>query len=166
MREQGSLFIEVIVACAVLVIFAMTALSNGLALYREAALEYEVQRLLSDIRYMREISRTTESWPRYMEVKEAYQLPMRRQAKMQFRHGGYTMLAGSVIRGSHDFLPGIVLTGRFATSSRDGMALTFGDDGLLATPCTMLLYMEGHPQSARKLILSAGGRCRVQRSIK
>lgn len=64
-----------------------------------------------------------------MEVKEAYQLPMRRQAKMQFRHGGYTMLAGSVIRGSHDFLPGIVLTGRFATSSRDGMALTFGDDG-------------------------------------
>lgn len=63
MREQGSLFIEVIVACAVFVIFAMTALPNGLALYREAALEYEVQRLLSDIRYMREISRTTESWP-------------------------------------------------------------------------------------------------------
>ena len=51
-------------------------------------------------------------------------------------------------------------------SSRDGIALTFGDDGLLATPCTMVIYMEGHPQSARKLILSAGGRCRVERSVK
>ncbi len=156
----------VIIACAVLAVFAMVALPNGLAIYREAAVEYEVQCLLSDIRYMREVSRTTERWPKSMERRDAYQLPLRRQAQMRFRRGGYTMLAGSAVHSSHDFLPGIVITGRFATSSRDGIALTFGDDGLLATPCTMLIYMEGHPQSARKLILSAGGRCRVERSVK
>ena len=66
MREQGSLLVEVIVACAVLAILAMAALPRGLLLYREAALEYEVQCLLSDIRYMREISRTTEQWPESM----------------------------------------------------------------------------------------------------
>ena len=47
MREQGSLLVEVIVACAVLAILAMAALPRGLLLYREAALEYEVQCLLS-----------------------------------------------------------------------------------------------------------------------
>ena len=166
MKEHGSLLIEVIIACAVLAVFAMVALPNGLAIYREAAVEYEVQCLLSDSRYMREVSRTTERWPKSMERRDAYQLPLRRQAQMRFRRGGYTMLAGSAVHSSHDFLPGIVITGRFATSSRDGIALTFGDDGLLATPCTMLIYMEGHPQSARKLILSAGGRCRVERSVK
>lgn len=165
MREQGSLLLEVIIACAVLMVLAMAALPNGLALYREAALEYEAQCLLSDIRYMREVSRTTESWPRHMEKKAVYQLPPRRQAQMRFRHGGYTMLAGSAVQRRHDFLPGIVLTGRFATGKTDGTALTFGDDGLLATPCTMLLYMEGHPQAARKIILSAGGRCRIERRL-
>ena len=147
MKEHGSLLIEVIIACAVVAVFAMVALPNGLAIYRE-------------------VSRTTERWPKSMERRDAYQLPLRRQAQMRFRRGGYTMLAGSAVHSSHDFLPGIVITGRFATSSRDGIALTFGDDGLLATPCTMLIYMEGHPQSARKLILSAGGRCRVERSVK
>ena len=166
MKEHGSLRIEVIIACAVLAVVAMGALPNGLAIYREAAVEYEVQCLLSDIRYMREVSRTTERWPKSMERRDAYQLPLRRQAQMRFRRGGYTMLAGSAVHSSHDFLPGIVITGRCATSAWDGSALTVGVDGLLATPCTMLIYMEGHPQSARKLILSAGGRGRVERSVK
>ena len=60
MKEHGSLLIEVIIAGAVLAVFAMVALPNGLAIYREAAVEYEVQCLLSDIRYMREVSRPTE----------------------------------------------------------------------------------------------------------
>ena len=42
MKEHGSLLIEVIIACAVLAVFAMVALPNGLAIYREAAVEYEV----------------------------------------------------------------------------------------------------------------------------
>ena len=53
MKEHGSLLIEVIIACAVLAVFAMVALPNGLAIYREAAVEYEVQCLLSDIRHAR-----------------------------------------------------------------------------------------------------------------
>ena len=60
MKEHGSLLIEVIIACAVLAVFAMVALPNGLAIYREAAVEYEVQCLLSDIRYMRDGTRAEE----------------------------------------------------------------------------------------------------------
>lgn len=164
MREQGSLLIEVIIACAAIMVLAATALPNGLALYREAALEYEVQCLLSDIRYVREVSRTTERWPRSMEQSTVYQLPLDRQAQMRFRQGGYTMLAGMKVCSSHDFLPGIALKGRFVTGRGDGPPLTFGNDGLLTTPCTMLLYVEDHPQFVRKIILSAGGRCRVERS--
>lgn len=53
MKEQGSLLLEVIVACAVLAVLSMAALPRALAIYREAALEYEMQCLLSDIRYVR-----------------------------------------------------------------------------------------------------------------
>ncbi|WP_270400287.1 type II secretion system protein [Mitsuokella multacida] len=163
MREQGSLLVEVIVACAVLAILAMAALPRGLLLYREAALEYEVQCLLSDIRYMREISRTTEQWPESMKQNGKQRPPQRRQARMQFRRTGYTMLAGGVTHKRHDFLPGMELTGGFATGAIDGPILTFGDDGLLKTPCTMVLSWADSPKSLRKIILSAGGRCRVER---
>lgn len=64
MKEQGSLLLEVIVACAVLAVLSMAALPRALAIYREAALEYEMQCLLSDIRYVREISRRRRSGPR------------------------------------------------------------------------------------------------------
>ncbi|WP_302296429.1 pilus assembly FimT family protein [Mitsuokella multacida] len=165
MREQGSLLIELIIACAVLVILSMAALPRGLTLYREAALEYEVQHLLGDIRYMRGISRTTQIWPQSMKRKADQQLPPWRQAQMQFRRTGYTMRAGNVTHRRYDFLPGIELKGRFVTGSLDGPALTFGNDGLLTTPCTMVLFWTDAPQSGRKLILSAGGRCRVERRL-
>ena len=75
MKEQGSLLLEVIVACAVLAVLSMAALPRALAIYREAALEYEMQCLLSDIRYVREISRTTQVWPKSMKGKAEQQLP-------------------------------------------------------------------------------------------
>ena len=74
MKEQGSLLLEVIVACAVLAVLSMAALPRALAIYREAALEYEMQCLLSDIRYVREISRTTQVWPKSMKGKAEQQL--------------------------------------------------------------------------------------------
>lgn len=117
MKEQGSLLLEVIVACAVLAVLSMAALPRALAIYREAALEYEMQCLLSDIRYVREISRTTQVWPKSMKGKAEQQLPSWRQAQMRFRRTGYTMLAGSARQGSHDFLPGIELKGRFVTGT-------------------------------------------------
>lgn len=106
MKEQGSLLLEVIVACAVLAVLSMAALPRALAIYREAALEYEMQCLLSDIRYVREISRTTQVWPKSMKGKAEQQLPSWRQAQMRFRRTGYTMLAGSARQGSHDFSAG------------------------------------------------------------
>lgn len=95
MKEQGSLLLEVIVACAVLAVLSMAALPRALAIYREVALEYEMQCLLSDIRYVREVSRTTQVWPQSMKGKAEQQLPSWRQAQMRFRRTGYTMLAGS-----------------------------------------------------------------------
>ena len=164
MREQGSLLVEVIVACAVLAILAMAALPRGLLLYREAALEYEVQCLLSDIRYMREISRTNNGLES-MKQKPKQQLPQRRQARMQFRRTGYTMLAGGG--------PANAIFCRASSSRRlrdggsmDGPALAFGDDGIFKTPCTMVLFWTDSPQSLRKIILSAGGRARVERHRK
>ncbi len=73
------------------------------------------------------------------------------------------MLAGSARQGSHDFLPGIELKGRFVTGDMDGPALAFGDEGILMTPCTMVLFWTEAPQSLRRIILSAGGRARVER---
>lgn len=163
MKEQGSLLLEVIVACAVLAVLSMAALPRALAIYREAALEYEMQCLLSDIRYVREVSRTTQVWPKSMKGKAEQQLPSWRQAQMRFRRTGYTMLAGSARQGSHDFLPGIELKGRFVTGDLDGPALAFGDEGILMTPCTMVLFWTEAPQSLRRIILSAGGRVRVER---
>ena len=86
MKEQGSLLLEVIVACAVLAVLSMAALPRALAIYREAALEYEMQCLLSDIRYVREISRTTQVWPKSMKGKAEQQLPSWRQAQMRGLH--------------------------------------------------------------------------------
>lgn len=160
--EQGFMAVEAIFACLVVMLFASVAIPRAAAFYREAVLEYELQSLLSDIRYMRELSRSTEARP--AEVGWDYNGERERRAGMYFQHEGYVLIAGSHIFREHKYVSGIRMSGPMVSDSNTKQQLLmFGDDGVLSKPCTLYLFWSEQQSCGRRLILSAGGRCRVER---
>lgn len=159
--ERGFLAIEAVLACLVVMILASVAVPRGMALYREAVLEYETQCLLSDLRYMRELARSTEPRPKALEWD--YNGFPERRATMYLQRDGYVMLAGGHRFREHRYAGNIRMSGPFLTNGTVNKPLTFGENGTLRNPCTMDLVFEGQPGPGRRFILSAGGRCRVER---
>ncbi|MGN0950988.1 MAG: Tfp pilus assembly protein FimT/FimU [Mitsuokella sp.] len=159
--ERGFLLVEAVLACFVVMILASVAVPRGMALYREAVLEYETQCLLSDIRYMRELSRSTEPRPKALEWD--YNGQRERRAGMYFQRDGYVLIAGSRTFREHKYAGGIQMSGPLLSDVETKRPLVFGDNGVLVNPCTMYLFFAGQQSSGRRFILSAGGRCRVER---
>ncbi|WP_302609997.1 Tfp pilus assembly protein FimT/FimU [uncultured Mitsuokella sp.] len=159
--ERGFFVVEAVLACLVVMILASVAMPRAVALYREAVLEYETQCLLSDIRYMRELSRSTEPRPKALDWDHNGEKG--RRAGLYFQRDGYVLIAGSHVFREHRYAAGIKMSGPLLSDGRTTKPLTFGDDGSLRNPCTMYLFVANQQSCGRRFILSAGGRCRVER---
>lgn len=164
---KGFSLLEVLLACLVLSIAASAAVPAAMKFYRQAAVEYEAEHLLSEIRRAQSINRLT--------AERAYQYgaksPMNgsvylrvQPTKSQIWIGRNAEFGKSKL---HQLLP-LVRIANESKSDNDSnkgnlWKLTFDDDSVQShSLMTLLIYAEGHKEDGRKLVISRG-RVRMER---
>lgn len=160
---QGFALIEIVVVAAIFACLATVVMPRATNFYREAALEYETQHLLADIRRAQSLSRLlVESGWGYGSDTSYKQL-----VEIDIKPDAYTLSAQS-IKGSefltHYYLP-LVHVRRKDNSV--GGKLSFDKNGGLTNKgtqmMTLVIYCEGQEEKKRRIMISKAGRIRLER---
>ena len=165
-HQSGALLLEVLLALALLMILGMHAVPQAAKFYRQAAVEYEAEQLLSSIRYCQDMGRNTgESAWGY-----GAQEPTVRHIYLQLFTNGNQLLAGKGdIIAQHRYLPGVKVAKVYQEQGKkyydDSIRLYFNANGRpgLTGMMTLCIYCQGYPDEARKIMISEGGRIRMER---
>ncbi len=157
MRERGFAGLEwLLLISAVIVTFTMAVPAIG-TFYREAALEYESEHLLADIRRLQSLSRLT--------TDTSTLSPERRSSAPVLRLQGdsYTLLRGSEIISRHRCLPSVLIMKKnYGTKATVDLAFHYFGNPNMAN-MTIEVFRNGERSKCRKIILATGGRIRLER---
>lgn len=163
---QGALgfaLLEWVILAAVIACMAAVVLPCAVSFYREAALEYETQHLLADIRRAQSYSR--------MVVESAWgygsDTSYKQLVQINIRPDEYTFSIESG-NGSefltHHYLP-LVHVRRKDLSM--GGKISFDKNGGLTNKgtqmMTLVIYCEGQEEKKRRIMISKAGRIRLER---
>lgn len=160
---QGFALLEIVIMAAVLSCLAAVVLPCAMSFYREAALEYETQHLLADIRRAQSLSRLV------VESGWGYgsDTPYKQLVEIDIQPDAYTLSAQS-IKGSefltHRYLPLVHV--RRKDKSAAGK-ISFTKNGGLTNKgtqmMTLIIYCEGKEEKKRQIMISKAGRIRLER---
>ncbi|SDP48888.1 pilus assembly FimT family protein [Selenomonas ruminantium] len=168
-KEAGFVLWGVMLAMMAVLIFSTQAIPRGLKLYRQMVVEYEAERLLADIRHCQNLNRllAEDVW------KYGAKRPEEKFVWLDLLSEGNTLAAGNRYILSHRrYYPGvhvgkITKQGNLPIEDKktqisfevNGRTLWEQDMG----PMTLLVYYEGYPREGRRIIISKGGRIRMER---
>lgn len=156
--ERGVSLIETIFAVSILVILGSAAMFHGSSVYRNALLNYETVMLASDMKLIRQMSRTatydTQNFPAMEKSPFYVELVMYSGSYHLRRPGGY----GKIFR-KHNFSPDIGATPTIIDY------LSFYPDGntRFRRMGNVLLYWRAKGKVSRKVIVDTAGRIRIDR---
>ena len=171
-REAGFVLWELMLVVIAVLLFSTQAVPRGFRLYRQMAVEYEAEHLLADIRHCQSLSRLLAGDARQYGAKKAYQKFTRMDIYPEYK----TISAGeSIILDVNRFFPGVHIErvnklGELPLGDTtiqiaflaNGMTRLEKDMGLV----TVLVYFQGYPQEGRWIMVSSGGRIRMERGSK
>ena len=168
-KEAGFILWEVILVMAVVMIFSTQVIPRVCKLYRQMVVEYEAERLLADIRHCQTLDRllAVDAW--HYGAKR----PESKWAQLNLYGESDLLSAGNrYILSQHHYYPGVhvekltqqgLLPIEFQKTQIsfevDGRTRQERDMGLM----TLLVYFEGYPQEGRRIMISKGGRIRMER---
>lgn len=160
---QGVALLEIVIMAAVLASLAAVVMPCAMSFYREAALEYETQHLLADIRRAQSLSRLT------VESGWGYgsDTPYKQLVEIDIRADAYTLSAQS-FKGSefltHRYLPLVRVKRKNKTAVGK---ISFTQNGGLTNKgtqmMTVIIYCEGQEEKKRQIMISKAGRIRLER---
>lgn len=161
--QQGGMLVEVMLVVLVVTVLAAAAFPGVCKVYRQAAVEYEAEHLLADIRRCQSLSRVTGSsaW-NYGADTSADTF-----VHVLLEKGKYTMLAGNMkIIDSHAYLAGIKAVKEDKKSYYTKADIAFSQEGTprsVESMMTIFIYYQGYEQEGRRIMISKGGRIRMER---
>lgn len=167
-RQAGFMLGEVLLILALLTIIGAHAVPQAARFFRQMAVEYEAEKLLSSIRYCQNLSRTTADNAWGYGAKN----PNKRDVYLQLSAEGNQIFAGDGdIIFSHNYLPGVNVVKVCQEQGKtyyDAMGdLAFNANGqpksLGKNMMTILIYYQGYPAEGQKIMVSKGGRIRMER---
>lgn len=161
--QRGSILLEIMLVLVIMLILATQVLPQAFKFYRQAAVEYEAEKLLADIRYCRNTNRLTaeSAWNHGAKSSDRHNLFVRLYPTYNYIYAGES----DILRERNYYLPGIR-----ACKEKENGSLVEGQADILfdekAKPralITVLVYYEGYPQEGREIMVSKGGRIRMER---
>ena len=162
---RGFALLEIVSMAAVIACLTAVVIPCAVSFYREAALEYETQHLLADIRRAQSLSRlAVESGWGYGSAT-----PYKQLVEINIGSDAYTFrvqsMNGSVFL-THSYLPLIHVRRKDMTA---GGKLSFDKNGGLTNKGTQMMtldiYYEGQEEKKRQIIISKAGRVRLKREL-
>lgn len=164
--QSGAMLGEVLLALALLMIICTHAVPQAAKFYRQAVVEYEAEQLLALIRYCQNMNRITAENAWEYGAKD----PFKRYISLQLLADGNQLFAGDIdIIASHKYLPGVRVAKVYREKGKNyydaSVKLTFTADGRpgMAGMMTICIYYQGHPAEGQKIMISKGGRIRLER---
>lgn len=164
-RQRGAILLELMLFILLVMLFALQALPAMFKFYRQLAVEYEAEHLLSDIRYCQNLSRLIAEPAWGYGAKDIRQ----KYGVLRLFAGGNELTAGgSYTIGGHRYLPGVLVKKMDVNNipCDDEMQIGFAaagkptfTEGLI----TVLIYFDGYQQEGRRIMVSKGGRIRMER---
>lgn len=167
-RQAGFMLLEVLLLLPVLVIISAHALPQSARFYRQIVVEYEAEQLLSAIRYCQNISRITVENAWGYGAKE----PIKRAVYLKLLTERNEIYAGGRdVIARHNYLPGVnvvkVYQEKGVSHYETPVKLDFSANGRpLTTGMTILIYYQGYPMEGQKIMISKGGRIRMERDAR
>ncbi|WP_026765932.1 hypothetical protein [Selenomonas ruminantium] len=167
-RQAGFMLGEVLLVLALLMIIGAHAVPQAAKFFRQTAVEYEAEKLLSTIRYCQNLSRTTADNAWGYGAKN----PNKRDIYLQLSAEGNQIFAGEGdIIVSHNYLPQVNVVKVYQENGKnhydDLVNLAFNANGqpksLGKNMMTILIYYQGYPAEGQKIMISKGGRIRMER---
>lgn len=166
-RQAGGMVLEVILVLTLLTLVSAHALPQACKFYRQAAVEYEAEQLLAAIRYCQLMSRTTadSAW------NYGAQSSIKRSVFLQLAPQGNQIFAGERdIVAINNYLPGVkavkIYQEKGVDCYDDHAVLAFKADGRpksIGNMMTILIYYQGYLLEGQKIMVSKGGRIRMER---
>ena len=168
-RQAGFMQLEILLLLAMFVLISVHALPQAAKFYRQIVVEYEAEQLLSSIRYCQNISRITAENAWGYGAKK----PIKRSVYLKLMAEHSEVFAGGRdIIATHDYLPGVnvvkVYQEKGVTRYETPVKLDFSANGrpLTTGMMTLLIYYQGHPVDGQKIMISKGGRIRMERDAR
>lgn len=165
-RQAGAMLWEILLILALLAIISVHAVPQAAKFYRQAVVEYEAEQLLSTIRYCQNMSRITADSAWGYGAKS----PTKRYVSLQLAAKGNQLLAGDRdIIASHTYLPGVNVAKVYQEQGENhydaSIKLSFTANGRpgLSGMMTIFIYYQGYPAEGQKIMISKGGRIRLER---
>lgn len=165
--QSGFALPSIILTVMAVLVFASQAVPAVFRFYRQLAVEYEASHLLADIRKCQSISRISAESAWGYGAKSAKQ----KHARLDISAYASTITAGdSHIMEHSGFLPGVRVckydkkqeVGQYD----DKLQIAFKEDGLPHVAegmMTILIFFDGYPGEGRRIMISRGGRIRMER---
>lgn len=161
--QWGFLLWELTLVIMIMAVLAALAFPGVFKFYRQAAVEYEAEHLLADIRRCQSLSRVSGSsaW-NYGADTSADTF-----VHVLLEKGKYTVLAGNMkIIDSHAYLAGIKAVKEDKKSYYTKADIAFSQEGTprsVESMMTIFIYYQGYEQEGRRIMISKGGRIRMER---
>lgn len=161
-EESGVVFLEVLIVLTVMGIFAAFALPRGASFLRMAAVEYETEHLLSDVKWVQSRTRT---YGYLTSDISSVPHPENGWLRLLIKSNVYEIMNPKGAERTHKFLPCVraKVIGRAVGAVSDRDSLEFGINGGVIRGGTIRIFWEGYELYGRDVIVDAAGRIRVQR---
>lgn len=159
-REAGFAIVEVVIAITVFMVLAGVAAPRLYSFYRETALEYETELLLTTLRRAQSISRNAA----HATMEYGVRTNRAQWGTVRLRNNYYILTAGksaSWTVESHYLLP-LVRANKHNISGET--TIMFNENGGLqeTSPMTIDIYCTGD-MSGRQIVIDQAGRIRLER---
>lgn len=159
--DHGFMLVEIIIAVIVLLIMSTAILPKVVTFYRQAAIEYETEQLLTTLRRAQSISRTT------AEDAGTFGVRSNRLQEGLVRLNGtsYTLNTGksSTWSGIKHYLLPFIRANKHGSPNGETTVMFNENGGLKNTsPLTIDIYANGF-SGGRQIIIDQAGRIRLER---
>lgn len=159
-REAGFALVEVVIAIAVFMVLAGVAVPRLYTFYRETALEYETELLLTTLRRAQSISRTTGDINRSYGVRTSSS----QCGVVRLSNTRYTLTAGKSATWNEELHYLLPLVRANKHGSKGETTIMFNENGGLkeTSPMTIDVYCT-YDASGRQIVIDQAGRIRLER---
>ena len=161
--QAGFSLLEILLAVVLLVVISAVAVPSLLSFYRQYAVEYETEYLLADIRRAQSISRTAapaaKKYGAHSQDGQGASILVDRDSYLfEISYGD------DAVHSRHHYLPLVHVIQNGQLSQDD--FIVFDDNGSprnVGSMMTLQIFCEGHLAERRQIMISRGGRIRIER---